>query len=53
MTFSWRADGGLTLNAGLVEFVVLQVVWTSIARKPYIFVIFRPPVSFSGSAHAF
>ena len=36
MAFRWRADDGPTLNAGLV----FQVFWTSIAKKPYIVVIF-------------
>ena len=39
MAFCWRADGGPTLNAGLVAFVGLQGIRTSIAKKPYIFVI--------------
>ena len=38
MVFRWRADDGSTLNAGLVAF---QGFWTSIAKKPYIFVIFQ------------
>ena len=44
MAFRWRADDGPTLNAGLV----FHGIWTSNAKKPYIFVIFqgghRPPV---------
>ena len=35
--FRWRADGGPTLNASLV----FQGIQTSIAKKPYIFVIFQ------------
>ena len=44
--FRWRADDGPTLNAGLV----FQGIQTSIAKKPYTFVIFQgwgspdPPV---------
>ena len=45
-TIRWRADGGPTLNAGLVA-VLFQGIKTCIARKHYIFVIFqggsRPP----------
>ena len=37
MVFHWRADDDPTLNAGLV----FQGFWTSIAKKPYIFVIFQ------------
>ena len=37
MAFCWRADGGPTLNASLV----FQGIQTSIAKKPYIFVIFQ------------
>ena len=37
MVFHWRADDGPTLNAGLV----FQGFQTSIAKKPYIFVIFQ------------
>ena len=36
MAFRWRADGGPTLNASLV----IQGICTSIAKTPYIFVIF-------------
>ena len=49
MAFHWRADDGPTLNAGLVA-AIFQGIRTSIARKPYIFVIFQggggfgPPV---------
>ena len=50
---SLAADGGSTLNAGLVAWIR-----TSIAKKPYIVVIFqrggggaRAPCSTSGSAH--
>ena len=56
MAFRWRADNGPKLNAGLVAFVIIQGVRTSIVKKPYIlFVIFQggpdpcPPI---GSAHA-
>ena len=38
MAFPWRADGGPTSNASLV----FQGIRTSIAEKPYIFVIFGP-----------
>ena len=38
MAFRWRADDGPTLNAGLVPF---QEILTSIAKIPYIFVIFQ------------
>ena len=53
----WRADGGPTLNAGLVALWFYRGSGpVSIAKKPYIFVIFfqggrsgpRPP---SGSTH--
>ena len=37
VAFRWRAYDGPTLNAGLV----LQGIRTSIAKKPYIFVIFQ------------
>ena len=37
-TICWRADGGPTLNAGLVA-VLFQGIKTCIARKHYIFVI--------------
>ena len=40
MAFRWRADDGPTLNAGLVA-AIFQGIRTSIARKPYIFVIFQ------------
>ena len=51
MAIRWWADDGPTLNAGLVPLCFFQGIWTSIAKKPYIFVIFhggggvRPPVS--------
>ena len=50
-----RNDNGPTLNAGLVA-VVFQGIRTSIAKEPYIFVIFQgggsgPPFPPSGSAH--
>ena len=37
MSFKWR-NAGLTLNA---DFVIFQGIQTSIAKKPYIFVIFQ------------
>ena len=40
MAFGWRADDDPTLNAGLVA-AIFQGIWTCIARKPYIFVIFQ------------
>ena len=40
MAFRWRADDGPTLKAGLVV-AIFQGIWTCIARKPYIFVIFQ------------
>ena len=41
MAFRWRADDGPTLNAGLVHCscVIFQGIRTSIAKKPYTFVI--------------
>ena len=58
MAFRWRVDDSPTLNAGLVSFMIFQGIQTSIAKKPYIFVIFhgggrgsRSPVPLSGSAH--
>ena len=46
------------IECWLGSFVIFQRIQTSIAKKPYIFVIFqgwgggsRPPVSPSGSAH--
>ena len=56
MAFRWRADVGPTLSAGLVACVDFQGIRTSIAKKPYIFVIFQgggsgPPVPHPGSAH--
>ena len=56
IAFRWRADDGPTLNASLVA--LCQGIWTSIAQKPYIDVIFQggggsgPPVPTSGSALA-
>ena len=41
MAFRLRADDGPTLNAGLVALLFFQGIWTSIAKKPYIFVIFQ------------
>ena len=57
MAFRWRADDGLTLNAGLVALWFLEIR-TSIAKEPYSFVIFQgsggpdplPPPP-CGSAH--
>ena len=37
MAFRWRANDGHTFNAGL-DF---QYIWTTIGKKPYIFVIFQ------------
>ena len=37
MAFRWRADVGLTSNAGLV----FQGIRSSITKKPYIFVVFQ------------
>ena len=53
MAFRWSADDGPELHVGLV---VLRISGDpgSIAKKPYIFVIFqgvRIPVPLSGSAH--
>ena len=55
MAFRWRADDGPTVNADWC-FVIFQGIHTSIAKKPYILVIFRwagsgSPVPHSGSAH--
>ena len=52
MALRWRADSGPTLYARLF----LQEIRTSIAKIPYLFVIFQgegpDPLSPSGSAHA-
>ena len=40
MAFRWRADDGPTLNACLVA-LCFKEIRTSIAEKPYIFVIFQ------------
>ena len=44
------------IKCWLDRFVIFQGIWTSIAKKPYIFVIFQrgfgPPAPPSGSAHA-
>ena len=40
MAFRWLANDGPSLNAGLVA-VNFQGIPTSIAKKPYIFVIFQ------------
>ena len=53
MTFRWCANDGPTLNAGLEALKILRISGirsSSIAKKPYIFVIFQeggldPPVS--------
>ena len=37
----WRADNGPTLIVGLGTFVSFQGIRTSIAKKPYSFVIFH------------
>ena len=53
MAFRWPADDGPTLNAGLVV-CCFQGFQTSIAKKPYIFVIFQggpDPCPPSGSTH--
>ena len=55
MPFKWHfdADDGPTLNTGL-KVLWFQGIRTSIAKKPYIFVIFRvslDPLPPSGSAH--
>ena len=42
MAFRWRANDGPTLNADLVcSFVIFQGIRISIAKKPYIFLIFH------------
>ena len=42
MAFCLGADDGPTLNAGLeAQDVIFQGVRTSIAKKPYIFVVFQ------------
>ena len=41
IAFRWRANDGPTLKAGLVALCDFQGIWTSIANKPYIFVIFQ------------
>ena len=55
MAFRWRADDGHTLNAGFVTLWFFHVIRNSIAKKPYIIVIFQwgsgPPVSPFGFAH--
>ena len=56
MAFRWRADDDPTLKAGLVALLFLGIL-ASIAKKPYIFMIFRggggvkSPCPPSGSAH--
>ena len=40
MAFRWQANDGPTF-AGSVAFAIFQGIWTCIAKKPYIFVIFR------------
>ena len=41
MAFCWRADNGPKLDAELVALWFFKGIRTSIAKKPYIFVIFR------------
>ena len=43
MAFCWHADDGPTLNACLMAalIVIFQEIRTSIAKKPYIFVILQ------------
>ena len=41
MAFRWRADVGPTLSVGLVACLDFQGIRISIAKKPYIFVIFQ------------
>ena len=41
MAFRWRADDASTLNACLVVLWFFQGIRTSIAKKPYIYVIFQ------------
>ena len=64
MAFRWRADDGPTLNAGFGSFVIFQGIRTSIAKKPYNFVIFQggggpgplspfdPPMGCTGSSES-
>ena len=40
-TIKPQADGGPTLNAGLVAFVIFHGILTNIAKKLYSFVIFQ------------
>ena len=50
-----NANNGPKFNAGLVAFVIFQGIRTSIAKKPYIYVILggrNPFPPLSGSAHA-
>ena len=51
MAFHWCVDDGPTLNAGLVALCFFQEIRTSIAQKPYIFMIFKTPCHPSGLAH--
>ena len=41
MAFRWCADYGPKLNACLVAFGIFQGIRTSIAKNPYIYVIFQ------------
>ena len=41
MAFRWRAENGPTLNASLVALWFSLGIQTSIAKRPYIFVIFE------------
>ena len=56
MAFHWRANDGPTLNA-VNSFVIIQEIWTIIAKKPYIFWFSEegpvPLCPHSGSVHVF
>ena len=41
MAFRWRADDGLKIECLLGSFVIFQGIQTSIAKKPFISVIFQ------------
>ena len=41
MAFRWRVDDGLKIECWLGSFVIFQGIRTSIAKIPYIFVIFQ------------
>ena len=56
MAFRWQADGGPTMNAGLVNMWFYRGSGPVLLRNPYILVIFRggggpDPCPPSGSAH--